>query len=209
MKISKGFIEVQMVDKDSTTGSSRKLNLASTLEGLVLCPFCSTTITAIQTNFSWDVSGFECHLEVVHLHQKKHIENQNINQQVKENGLAEVTTKSLQKKKYSRENILYTSNNETPSSKSSNQKKLVPNETHASNGSSDICFEEKEHQSFCEVLKESVRTLKFEKRSKNGTLKSNCSSINHDSKRQSNELLGRFKLKLVEVKHKIKFYVKI
>lgn len=203
MKISKGFIEVQMVDKDSTT--------ETTLEGLVLCPFCSTTITAIQTNFSWDVSGFECHLEVAHLHQKKHLENQNISQQVKEDGLAEVTArvtaKSLQKKKYSRENIFYTSSNKTP--KSSNQKKLVPNESHASNRSSDICFEEKEHQSFSEVLKESVKTLKFEKSSKNGTLNSNCSSINHDSKKLSNELLGRFTLKLVEVMHKIKFYVKI
>lgn len=216
-KISKGLLKVQMVDKDPATGtynSSRKLNLSSTLEGLVLCPFCSTTITAIQTNCLWDISGFECHLEV-HLHQKEHIENENTNRQVKENNIDDVTAKSLRKKKNSRENEFSTSNNKTPNSESSNQKKIVSDETLVSNDNSDTSFEDKKYQSFSEVLKESVRTLKFEERNKSYTLNSNCSSIglfSNDSKRQPNELLGRFELKLVDqiysyVKYKIKFDV--
>lgn len=189
-KMSKGLLEVQMVNIDSaarTYKSARKIHFASTLEGLVQCPFCSTTITAIQTNFLWDVSDFECHLEVAHLHQKEHIENQD---------LFEVTAKNPQKKKNSLENNFSTINNKTPIAKNSNQQKLVA---------------EKGHQSFSEVLKESVRTFKFEKSKKNGTLNSNCSSINHlsensleNSKRMSNELLCRLKLKLVETPSEIR-----
>lgn len=215
-KISRGFLKVQIVSKASHTEiykSSQKLDLASTLEGTVLCPFCSTTITAIQTNSLWDVSNFKCHLEVTHLHQKERIANENIDRPVHRSGLVEVTSKNLQKEKNSCGENFSASNNKALKSKSSNQKELVTDELHSSNGSSDIHFEGKEHQSFSEVLKESVRTLKFEKKIEKGALNLNCSSTNHlneGSENLPNELLGMVKLKLIfrsNVTHKIEFGV--